>query len=483
MNIKGFWHICMINDWQSIIKEQLTLMIRSGLYDRSLIIYIGCTGGEEQLHELKKIIHPYDKLQIKITSQNICDYEFKTIRYIWDRCLKDNAFYGFYIHTKGVSYPGHEGGKYWRDYMNYYIISRWKDNLNKLNNGYDTCGVKLLMPAQSPSRKLHYSGNFWWFKSIYAKILPDPLLLNTKDRFSAEMWIGLADPKACSLCQMFVDYNTKGKFQIPTNMPKIFIHTLGYNLPGEIEKTTKLIYDQNDAGHFKHLICDLGFPIEKGDVIPDNYTLARQKNTVKLKDICAKYGSTYIRLENIGVSQNWTQVIKHCKLADDDVIIGADPDERTIDNGWAMAMAKVLRSGKVGMVSLIMPEQIKMMSGWKYTEYQAGDIRAIEVHGSANWALIGFKGEFLKKMGDMPYPEDHPKYGYIETFVRRELDKYGYKCLFLPDYKVYHTDWPKDEGSPKLLREWKNQIIHRVKEYGQLDFTKYLDMKKRGQIA
>lgn len=473
MKIKGFIHVCLINDWQEIISEQFKLMIRSGLYDRCDEIYIGCVG--EDVNQLKRFLARYSKPLVKIHVENIRCYEFPTLEYLHQKSIKDNNFLGFYIHTKGVSYPGHEGGKYWRDYMSYYNLTKWRDCVTKLNRGYDTVGVKL---RPSP---LHYSGNFFWFKSAYVKRLSSPLLMNMKDRFQAEFWIGSGKPNACSLCQLFVDYNTKGIFQPPKIMSKIYVHTLAYNLPSEVEKTTNLIYSQNDC-EFKHYICDLGFPLLEGDKIPGSIPDAQKKNSDKLKEICVRYGSTYLRMENIGVSQNWTQIIKHCNLNDDDVIIGADPDERTMDDGWISAMAKVLRSGKIGMVSLIMPEQVEMMKQWKYVEQKVDDVRAINVFGTANWALIGFKGEYLRKMGDMPFPDTHPVYGYIETFVRRELEKHGYKNLFLPDHRVYHTDYPKDPGAPKLLRAWKNQIIFNFKQYGQMDFCKFLKMIKEGTI-
>jgi hypothetical protein len=310
-----------------------------------------------------------------------------------------------------------------------------------------------------------------------------------KDRFQAEFWIGSGKPNACSLCQLFVDYNTKGKFQVPLNKNNMnYIHTLAFNLPSETEKTTRLVYEQNSSVEFKHYICDLGFPLLEGDKIPGSIPDAQKKNTDKLKDICVRYGSTYIRLENIGVSQNWTQIINHCKLNDDDVIIGADPDERTMDPGWISAMSKVLKQPKVGVVSLIMPEQVEMMKKWAYTEHNIDGVRAIDVHGSTNWAMIGFSGEFLRLMGEVPYPKDFPKYGYLESFVRKSLGDLKYKCLFLPDYRVYHTDYPKDPGAPKLLREWKNRIIFKANEnlaeFGtkQMDFIKFLQMKKEGVL-
>jgi hypothetical protein len=452
-------------------------MVRSGLYDRADQIYIGSVGSD--LNSLKKFLARYSKPVLKVHYEDIKCYEFQTLEYLYQKSQKDNHFIGVYFHTKGVSWPGHEGGAHWRDYMNYYNITRWRDAFTKVNGSYDTCGVKLIDGSRPPAYRQHYSGNFFWFKSAYIKKLKSPLTLNLSDRYSAEMWVCSASPVAASLCQKFVDYNTKGKFK----PMKIYVHTLAFNLPSEVAKTTKLIHEQNKSIDFKHIICDLGFPLLKGDEIPTDLNTARQKNTIKLKELCQTYGSSYTRFENIGVSQNWTQVIKHCKLNDDDVIIGADPDERTMDEGWVEAMAGVLQEPGVGMVSLMMPEQLSQMKSWSYTTKVINGAKAIHVNGTANWAMIGFKGEFLKKIGGvMPYPDTHPVYGYIETFVRRELDKHGYKYLFLPDFRVYHTDYPKDEGAPRLLREWKNQIILNYKQHGQMDFDKYLNMRKKGQL-
>jgi hypothetical protein len=477
--IIGFWHICMLNHWKEIIKEQYQLISQSGLIDVCDKIYIGALGSEEELRKLKEFIRNKPKLMIDNFALNVREYEFPTLNVLRKRSIAQK-FYGFYIHTKGISWPGHEGGTYWRDYMNYYTITRWRDARNKLINGYDLCGVKLRLNTDPPARKLHYSGNFFWFKSDYTKNLPIARLVH--DRFDAEMWVGQLNPKAATLCQMFVDYNTKGKFHAENKNYRIYLHTLCYNLPSEVEKTVRLIYEQNESRHFIHYLIDLGFPIDKGTEIPDSIKKAKEINEKRLMEIACRYGSIFLKMPNIGVSQNWTQVINHINPGDNDVVIGVDPDERTMSYGWVNAMAEALQEKKIGMVTLMMPEQAKELSKWPITEYKLNGFRAVILNGTANWALIGFKGEFLKKMGDMPYPETHPRYGYIESFVRKKLDELGYKYLFLPEFQVYHTDYPRDEGSPKLLREWKNQIIFNYKEYGQIDFEEFLKMKRDGKF-
>lgn len=210
--IVGFIHVCMINDWDLILKEQIELMQASGLYDKMRCANICCVGAEVYVEKLQEIIKPYDKLQFAAWNSNMSEYEFITLRFLKEVCDRGTTFYGFYIHSKGVSWPGHEGGKYWRDYMNYYILTKWEDDVKMLDLGHETCGVKIV----HRNWPLHYSGNYFWFKSEYVKHCVPVNNMNLKDRFNAEMWIGSGKPIAATLCQDFVDYDTKGVFK-PNN--------------------------------------------------------------------------------------------------------------------------------------------------------------------------------------------------------------------------------------------------------------------------
>jgi hypothetical protein len=213
-NIVGFIHICMINDWQKILSEQIFIMRESGLYDYMRVANVCALGSMEELEKLQNYIIANPMLRIGLHSENLKEYEFATLRYmkeVMDRGSDD--LYGFYIHSKGVSWPegtrGYEGGKYWRDYMNHYILRKWFDDVYHLDKGYDLCGVKLI----NRGWPLHYSGNFFWFKSGYVKRLISVDRMNLKDRFNAEMWICSGQPIAATLCQDFVDYDTKGIFK------------------------------------------------------------------------------------------------------------------------------------------------------------------------------------------------------------------------------------------------------------------------------
>ena len=220
MKIIGFYHIYMANHWQQIVTEQLTIMVRSGLYRQADRIYIGCVGGYAELEQLKAIISPFAKIEIMYHTTNIEEFEFCTLRILKLQAHLQHPFYGFYIHTKGASYPvsntkAYIGGNYWRSYMNYYILTSWRKCLLKLDLSADLCGVKLLTAKDVPAHKLHYSGNFFWFRSQYVQALRSVEQLNLHNRYEAETWIGTGNPKAETLCQDFVDYNTQKIWEDP----------------------------------------------------------------------------------------------------------------------------------------------------------------------------------------------------------------------------------------------------------------------------
>ena len=103
MFIVGFMHVCMINNWLEIITEQLEIMKDSGLYDEMRVLNVGAVGNEENLRTLQSFVKRNRKLDIAVYSDNLSAYEFHTLRFLKDVVDRGTNFYGFYIHTKGVS--------------------------------------------------------------------------------------------------------------------------------------------------------------------------------------------------------------------------------------------------------------------------------------------------------------------------------------------------------------------------------------------
>lgn len=220
MRIIGFYHIYMINHWMEIVQEQVELIRSSGLYDSADRIFIGCIGSYENKVQLERYLQPYYKFCVASYSENSTEYEFITLRMLQ---LQTGAepFLGFYLHTKGVSYPkinelAFIGGNYWRQYMNYHVIKCWRKCVDLLNAGNDLCGVKLLTERDGPAKQLHYSGNFFWCQSEHVKKLPHLNSQNMSNRYDAEFWIGKNHPIAATLCQEFVDYNTQKNWVDPS---------------------------------------------------------------------------------------------------------------------------------------------------------------------------------------------------------------------------------------------------------------------------
>jgi hypothetical protein len=265
---------------------------------------------------------------------------------------------------------------------------------------------------------------------------------------------------------------------------KNYCFTLAYNLPSETEKVTKLLYEQNQPGTFEHTIFDLGFPIVTGDEVPKSLEGAKKINSSKLIEIAARYGSNYAVMENIGVSQNWTQAYQYLKPENTDVLIGCDPDEHPLNPGWVKAMGNAIREGDFGLASLMMTDHVEIVSNFPKSEMWFGGARVYIFPGQAlNWALIGLSGRLLNLIKAIPYPPKAQRYGWIEGSLAPKITEAGMRCCILPDYKVRHTDFELgDPGTSSLLREWKNQIIFNIHQYGQMSFDSFLMMRKEGRI-
>ena len=457
----------MANNYYEVITEQFKIMKSSGLYNACDVIYVGCLGDPKELRNVSML---FDKTKVKVDVYNskMDFYEFITLKHLKYIADTTEPFYGFYIHTKGVSYQNvYEGGEYWRDYMNHYILKKWKENIKRLDNGSDLCGVKLLDEKSAPAYKLHYSGNFFWFRSVYVMKLPSVDNLDITNRFTAEVWIGQSNPQAATLCQEFVDYNTKGTFCPPEKQRNICF-TLSYNLVSETRKAVKLLYELNKD--FEHYIIDLGFPLEK-DEIPIDIQKTQKNNSRKLRELARKYGSKYLKLKNIGVSQNWTAVYKYTKPGDNDILIGVDPDEHPLDIGWVDAMKSVFKADKtIGICSLMITDHATILN--EYVKKKIGGINCYEPFGLINWALIGISGRFMNLIKEIPYSDKAPKYGWIEHGLLELLKQHKFRWVILCDYRVEHTEYST------IYRQWKNRVIFEL-DKGQIDFIDWLCDKKK----
>lgn len=216
--IIGFFHIARIGvSWFASLVPTWENLKRSGLYDATDIIYINIVGTDNPElppyyndDEFQSIIK--DPKVIVTTNDRADVFEFFSMIKIKEVCssLLENANV-WYLHTKGATTavfvpPWNPKDKnpaaYWKEYMEYFIVERWRDCVEHLRD-HDMVGTEW-RTVPSP----HYSGNFWWANSEYIKRLPDAKQYMEQyrwDRIMAEMYAGRANPKAFCFHNFYED--------------------------------------------------------------------------------------------------------------------------------------------------------------------------------------------------------------------------------------------------------------------------------------
>jgi hypothetical protein len=261
---------------------------------------------------------------------------------------------------------------------------------------------------------------------------------------------------------------------------RTIVHTLGYNIPELIEEATESLYKLNPDRNFTHVIADLGYPLgqkrESWEIVPQYMSINKRKNAAEIIEIGTLHSSEFVRFPNKGVSGNWTQVAQMYEVGRTDVLIGADPDERPMDEGWVDAMSKVMQGdSSIAICSLVLPELLALegfFDKYFWGEREINGIRVWEGRHMCQWALIGISGNFINAAGGVPSPDAAPLYGWIETACDAHMKRLGMKWVMLPDYRVQHI------ASSPLAQEWKNWMVGPGLDQGQISFDEWLIQNK-----
>jgi hypothetical protein len=198
--IEGYIHVALAPGWREIFYELLSLLSDSGLREASKVIHVGLLGPDPQQFDYSdRSLNPVP------LGTRIDQFEFPTLDLLRQRCYDSDApNLVYYLHLKGLTRPNHPSVASWRRYMAYFAIERHKDCISALRSA-DICGVNWL---RSPWP--HFSGNFWWSRSEYVKLLAAARSLPDSkwpERFKAERWIGSRPGvRATSLHQSGVDH-------------------------------------------------------------------------------------------------------------------------------------------------------------------------------------------------------------------------------------------------------------------------------------
>ena len=192
-----FYHIYCCHVTYSIVSDQITKILFSGLYDEIDCIYCFLAGEENYINHITNYIKNSGK-KFKIAEIGINDRSCErfTIHKIKNYISPDDKF--LYIHSKGITYNNNNINVYeWRTYMEYYLMNKHKECIELLDT-YDTVGVNYL---KDPF--IHYGGNFWWCRGSYFLTLPDIKTLITDEEnqngdkyLYTENYLGMNNPNA-----------------------------------------------------------------------------------------------------------------------------------------------------------------------------------------------------------------------------------------------------------------------------------------------
>lgn len=214
MTIVGYYHVCAINNYRTIVQEQIAALKASGLFAATDHINVCLlTTSDEPLSLFRD-----PKFRIRIKTHNFNLYERQILNFMLEDALRANRnrreYSIWYIHSKGVS-DRHQNPtsqkriRDWRKLLEAFVIWNWSACHRKVTiEKYDTCSANY---SNTPP---HYSGNFWWTRSNYiAKRTRLPMKGNYVD---PEMWLFKSKPRSFSF------YNTN---------PKIWCYDKNYPMP------------------------------------------------------------------------------------------------------------------------------------------------------------------------------------------------------------------------------------------------------------
>lgn len=186
------YYASTIGTWETVTRNALNKMVSSGLYDGADELYVIVSDiqgtNEDIIHNIQQ---DYSKCIVERYITNTAS-EYNGIKKVESIGNISECEYNIlYLHSKGVMniYKTVEsatepysvkvnGVKSWIECMHYYLIDKWRECVERLNNGYDTVGV----------RNVHnwWWGNFWWASSTHIKKL-SPYLGGT--RWTCEAWL------------------------------------------------------------------------------------------------------------------------------------------------------------------------------------------------------------------------------------------------------------------------------------------------------
>jgi hypothetical protein len=194
-----FCHNYINYNWYEIVQEQLTKLVKSGLYEKATEIYYGAYAHDKwELFKFVELVKLYDITEkIKIIAHPINDGERQTMILMQEICKNYPEAYVLYYHTKGITSKlnhldlpdlEYKNIESWRHAMEYFNIECWEKSIEELTPDPTTTVGIFYVGDQGWPHKYFYSGNFWWAKASYLNTLSS--MKERDNRMGCELWIG-----------------------------------------------------------------------------------------------------------------------------------------------------------------------------------------------------------------------------------------------------------------------------------------------------
>lgn len=196
MNLHVYIHAASMGDhWREIVAELVGMVDGSLLYDAAASLRCVVVGGGETRYLASRGFPKWETIEY---GGWLDEYEYPTLRLLWEHACKEPDGYYLYLHTKGASsYRENSQGAYagkryrdrWRKVMAYHLVARWRERVAELAD-WDAVGC---LPIGGPLP--HYSGNFWWARGDHLAKLPEPAPMapgrpgGEHPRLWAELWV------------------------------------------------------------------------------------------------------------------------------------------------------------------------------------------------------------------------------------------------------------------------------------------------------
>ena len=189
------YHAYLYGDYTMMLAEQFSLLLSSHVFKNSDKLYIGISGTDEKgidwirrwwnFASSKEKEAANQKVEIVVYKEN--NELIPSLKWIRDYSAKNPDDYIMFFHTKGIT-KKNKATEDWRRYMEYFVIENWKDCIEKLDEGFDACGV-MWNSDTVYGYYPHFSGQFFWARCDYINTL-DHTFLDKDWRYAGEFWIG-----------------------------------------------------------------------------------------------------------------------------------------------------------------------------------------------------------------------------------------------------------------------------------------------------